>query len=143
MNGKDSQYDDIIHLPHFVSSRHPQMPMSDRAAQFAPFAALTGHEAAVQETARLTTKKTELSDEEKYMLEKKLQLLSSRLAEMPAVAITYFRPDEKKSGGEYVSVSCRLKDIDTLNARIIASDTCIIPIDCITCIESELFREMF
>ena len=93
------KYGDIIHLPHPVSEKHPRMPMQDRAAQFSPFAALTGYEEAIYETGRLTEEKTELGEEEKAILDRKQQLLLEKLDERPTLTVTYFVPDEKKSGG--------------------------------------------
>ena len=95
------QYDDIIDLPHHVSSRHPQMSMTDRAAQFSPFAALTGYGDAVREKARLTEQKPDLSEEERAELDYKLQMACGpdSEGERPEVRITYFVPDRKKAGG--------------------------------------------
>lgn len=106
------KYDDIIHLPHHVSTTRPHMPMIDRAAQFMPFRALTGYEGAVQETARLTDEKIELTGDEKAALDTKLQRLADDLGCQPPVTLVYFRPDEKKSGGAYVTAAGRLKKID-------------------------------
>ena len=106
------RYDDIIRLPHHVSSAHPQMPMIDRAAQFQPFRALTGYEDAVQETARLTDERVELTEDEKSLLDAKLQKLADKISSRPLVTITYFRPDQKKAGGAYVSATGRLKKMD-------------------------------
>ena len=106
------KYDDIIGLPHHVSATRPHMPMIDRAAQFMPFRALTGYEGAVQETARLTDEKIELTGDEKAALDAKLQRLADNLGSQPPVTLVYFRPDEKKSGGAYVTVTGQLKKID-------------------------------
>ena len=103
MTGK---YDDIIHLPHHVSATRPRMPMLDRAAQFSPFVALTGYEAAVRETARLTDQRVELDESAKAELDRKLRLLLS-LPGQPEASITYFRPDERKEGGAYETVTGR------------------------------------
>ena len=94
-----SEYDDIIHLPHHVSRIHPQMSMEDRAAQFSPFAALTGYDAAIVETARLTAQRVELDEYERQALNKKLQFISEHLNEHPKVSITCFVPDARKEGG--------------------------------------------
>ena len=110
MNGK---YDDMIHLPHHTSSRHPRMSMADRAAQFSPFAALTGHGAAISETARLTDRQIELSEDAKALLDQKQSLLTERLAEHPEVAVTWFRADSQKEGGRYEVAQGRLRQIDT------------------------------
>ena len=136
MTGK---YDDIINLPRPVSSKHPPMPMSDRAAQFSPFAALTGYDEAVMETGRLTERKRELNDEEIAALNQKLQFLSEHLKEHPTVTVTFFIPDAKKTGGSYATKTRRLKKIDTFERWIQLDDGAKIPIDDITNIESALF----
>ena len=92
------QYDDIINLPHHVSKTRPQMSMLDRAAQFSPFAALTGYDAAIKETGRLTDEKVNLSEEEKEALDRKQQILLEKLADHPAITVIFFVPDEKKIG---------------------------------------------
>ena len=114
MKGK---YDDIIHLPHHVSSVHPRMPMLDRAAQFSPFAALTGYESAIQETARVTDRRMELDEDAKANLDQKLRLLEMS-PEQPPVALTYFQPDGKKSGGAYITITGVIKKMDEY-ARVI------------------------
>lgn len=106
------KYDDIINLPHHVSSTHPHMPMPDRAAQFMPFRALTGYEDAVRETARITEDRAELTEDEKALLDLRLQELADRITEHPKVTLTYFQPDQKKSGGAYVTVTGPLKRMD-------------------------------
>ena len=118
-------YDDIIHLPHPSSAKHPRMPMSDRAAQFSPFAALTGHGAAIEETARLTDRRIELTEEEKTVLDEKLRLLLETGGEG---MITYFLPDERKDGGAYVTKLGTIKKIDPLEGRVILTDRTAIPI---------------
>lgn len=126
MTGK---YDDIINLPRPVSSKHPPMPMSDRAAQFSPFAALTGYDEAVMEIGRLTDRKHELNDEEIAALNQKLQFLSEHLKEHPTVTVTFFVPDAKKAGGSYTTKTRRLKKIDTVDRWIQLDDGTKIPID--------------
>ena len=113
------EYDDIIGLPHHVSSTRPHMPMLDRAAQFQPFRALTGYEDAVQETARYTDEKVELTEDEKALLDIELQRLSDDIASRPQVTLTCFRPDKKKSGGAYVTTTGRLKKIDDIEGALI------------------------
>ena len=113
------KYDDIIGLPHHVSSTRPHMPMLDRAAQFQPFRALTGYEDAVQETARYTDEKVELTEDEKALLDVELQRLSDDIASRPQVTLTCFRPDKKKSGGAYVTTTGRLKKIDDIEGALI------------------------
>jgi hypothetical protein len=122
-------YDDILHGSRPVSQKHPPMSRADRAAQFSPFAALTGYEAAVKETARLTQGKIELSDEEKESIDHVLQALSAHLPEQPSVIVTYFLPDQKKDGGAYVTVTGALKRINLLERRLILTDGTLIPID--------------
>ena len=122
-------YDDIIDLPHPTSERHPRMPMVNRAAQFSPFAALTGYDAAVKETARLTDAKVELTEEEKSILDAKLQMLADRLASQPTVKFTYFKSDQKKAGGAYLTVSGTVKRIDGLAGDIVLTDGQRIPIE--------------
>ena len=119
-------YDDIIHLPHPTSPRHPRMPMIDRAAQFTPFQALTGYGDAIQETARLTGEKVELTEDEKAVLDEKLRLLANTGNKS---AFTYFQPDGKKSGGVYVAVLGAIKKLDPLEGRLVLADGTAIPID--------------
>ena len=125
-------YDDIIHLPHPTSVRHPRMSMIDRAAQFSPFQALTGYGDAIQETARLTGEKVELTEEEKAVLDEKLRFLTDTGNE---AAFTYFQPDGKKSGGTYVTVLGAIKKLDPLEGRLVLADGTAIPIDDILEIE--------
>ena len=99
---KNNSYEDIINLPHPVSKNHPQMPLRDRAAQFAPFAALTGHDAAIKETARLTDERLELSEEVIAQLNEKINIIRNNIGIEQNVSITYFIPDAKKAGGSYV-----------------------------------------
>ena len=137
------QYEDIIHLPHHISSKRPHMPMSDRAAQFSPFAALTGYGDAIHETARITDEKIALSEEESETLNRKQQYLLKRISEHPALTITYFAPDAKKTGGAYVTKSGNLKKLNALDRWMQFTDESKIPLDDIAEIESELFRDMF
>lgn len=113
------KYDDIINLPHHVSSTRPHMPMLDRAAQFQPFRALSGYEDAVQETARLTDEKIDLTEDEKAILDERLQKLADEITRQPKVTLTYFRPDKKKAGGAYVTVTGHLKKIDDFEGTLI------------------------
>lgn len=137
------QYDDIINLPHHVSKTRPQMSMVDRAAQFSPFAALTGYDAAIKETGRLTDEKVNLSEEEKEALDRKQQILMERLGDHPSLTVTYFVPDAKKSGGAYVTKNGNLKKIDGFERWMMLTDGTKIPLDDVADIESELFRDMF
>lgn len=137
---KDHDYDDIINLPHHVSSKRPQMSMLDRAAQFSPFAALTGYDDAIQETGRLTDEKINLSEEEKEALDRKQQFLLERLDERPALTVIYFVPDEKKSGGAYVTKSGNLKKIDEVERMMTLTDGTKISLDDVYDIESEAIK---
>lgn len=136
MNG---QYEDIIHLPHHVSSKRPQMPMSDRAAQFSPFAALTGYDDAIRETGRLTEQRVELDDEELERLDEKFRILQEHLEEQPVVRFTYFKPDERKEGGAYLTVSGVVRKIRNYEREILLQDGTVIPVDDIAELESSLF----
>ena len=143
MNDKNNDihcYDDIIHLPHHVSSVHPPMPVSDRAAQFAPFAALTGHGEAIKETARLTDKRVELDENAKAVLDEKLRMVQEMMAQRPEITVTYFLPDEKKAGGRYVSATGNVKKIDLYNHLIVMTDGLRIPLSEVFEIEGGIFE---
>ena len=139
MNGK---YAEIMGLSHHVSKTRPQMPMSDRAAQFASFAALTGYDAAIKETGRLTDERIELDVEALSALDMKYQLLMEALDEAPEVTITYFQPDERKAGGKYVSAVGAVKKIDDFERRITMRDGTRIPTDDVLSIDGELFSSL-
>jgi len=136
------KYDDIINLPHHTSSKRPRMSMIDRAAQFSPFAALTGYDAAVKETARLTDQCIELDEYSKAALDERLRLVQEHLKEYPEVTITYFQPDERKDGGAYLSVIGSIKKIDTYEKCVVMMDKQKIPIDEIFGIDGDLFSPM-
>ena len=106
------KYDDIINLPHHVSTMRHRMSMLERAAQFQPFRALVGYETAIQETARLTVERIELTEDKKALLDIKLQRLADNIASHPLVTITWFQPDKRKAGGAYVTTTGQLKKID-------------------------------
>ncbi len=122
-------YNDILHLPHPVSRKHPRMAVADRAAQFSPFAALTGYDDAVREAARLTDRRLELDEYEQQALNDRLQQILSRLPKQPVVRITYFRPDSCKEGGAYVTVNGVIKRLDTVEREIRLVDGTRIPIE--------------
>ena len=113
------KYADIINLPHYISKTRPQMDIIDRAAQFSPFAALTGYEEAVKETGRLTEEFAELDESRKSILDDKLQEVLKRIKEHPVIAITYFEPDKKKQGGAYLNLVERVKKIDMFEGCIV------------------------
>ncbi|TWH81571.1 YolD-like family protein [Sedimentibacter saalensis] len=135
-------YDDIMNLPHHVSATRPHMSAIDRAAQFSPFAALTGYGDAITETARLTGEKVELDEYMKDVLSVRLQIIADQLKEHPEIAITYFQPDEKKSGGAYVTVIGRVKKIDEYERVVVMIDGTRVPIDEIASIDGEIFETM-
>lgn len=139
-NESNHQYDDIIDLPHHVSATRPRMSMIDRAAQFSPFAALTGYDAAIKETGRLTDQRIELTEDSRAALDRKQQVLMDNLANRPEVSVTYFVPDERKAGGAYVTVTGRVKKVDDYQRLLLLTDGIKIPLDEILDIESELFR---
>ena len=122
-------YDDIIHLRHHVSQNHPQMPLRDRAAQFAPFAALTGYEAAVGETARLTSERRELDPQEAEELNRRLSELAARLQDRPEVTIEYFVPDQRKSGGAYVTITGVVRNISVPDKVLVMEDRTVIGLE--------------
>lgn len=128
-------YKDIINLPNHKSKTRPHMSLHDRAAQFAPFAALSGHADAVKEKARITTEKIELAEDMKIHLSRKLETIKMNLTENPQVSITYFRPDATKSGGAYFTKTETVKKVEQNEHLIIMGDETIIPIDDILAIE--------
>ena len=141
MNMKyDRQYDDIINLPHHISKKHPQMSLYARSAQFAPFAALTGYEEAVKETARETNERIDIEDELKSILDGKLQIILEQINNHPEISITYFIADSKKNGGEYVTVTGLVKKVDLYNQYIYLIDYTEIPINEIIDISGDIFK---
>ena len=125
------EYDDIINLPHHVSKNHPPMPMMNRAAQFAPFAALTGYDAVINETGRLTDGFIELDEKKKEQLNRRIAELMEAIDEQPSVTITFFKPDERKAGGSYSTVSGQLKKVDEFNLVLVMEDNTTIPFNSI------------
>ena len=125
MNGP---YDNIIDLPHPTSKKHPRMSMEERAAQFAPFAALTGFGGVIRETGRLTDRRVELGESDRVELERTLNFLDSQEEEHPAVQVAYFLPDARKEGGAYVTVTGRLKRIDQTKGMLLLQEGTQIPI---------------
>ncbi|MBQ7861930.1 MAG: hypothetical protein IJ349_07000 [Clostridia bacterium] len=134
------KYKDIIDLPHHQSKKRQQMSLIDRAAQFSPFAALTGHNDAIIETARLTDRQIELDEGTKSIINEKIQMISDHLSENPTVTITHFEPDIKKDGGAYLSTTGTVKRIDEFKREILMTDGRIISIERISDIEGELFK---
>ena len=136
-------YEDIVDLPHHVSPTRPQMSRADRAAQFSSFAALTGHDAAVRETARRTASRIDTAEDQRYELDVKQQLLAQVLPSQPEVTVTYFVPDTRKVGGAYVSVSGRLKRIDSRRRILLLDNGTEIPMDDVLELESPIFTSLF
>lgn len=136
----EHKYDDIIDLPHHVSTKHPQMSPMDRAAQFSPFAALSGHDEAIKEMARLTEERGELDESRKEELNERLWSIREHLSERPVITFTYFKPDEKKSGGAYLTVTDKVKRIDEYEHQVLLEDGTVLPIENLFSIEGELFR---
>lgn len=134
-------YEDIAHLAHHVSKKHPPMPIIDRAAQFAPFAALTGFDASVREAARLTDREADLSDADLEILNRNHEILLEHLAEQPELTFVYFMPDAKKSGGAYVTKTGRVLKIDEQRRAYILTDHTRIPMRHLLSMEGELFGE--
>lgn len=134
-------YEDIINLKHHVSTRHPQMSISQRAAQFAPFAALTGYEDNIKEATRLTDNKIEITEELKSILNNKLQIILNHLQEEPTITIIYFIYDNIKSGGKYVTKIGKIKKIDIIEGYLTLTDKTKIPINEIISIDSKLFND--
>lgn len=124
-----NKYDDIINLPHHVSKTRKPMTMYNRAAQFAPFAALTGYDDAIKETSRLTDKKIEISDELKNELNQKIKFISDNIKLKPKVTITYFVSDNKKSGGIYKTISGNVRRIDEVEKCLFFTNKLIIYFD--------------
>lgn len=133
------KYDDIIDLPHHTSDKHPRMSRKNRAAQFSPFAALKGYDAEINETARLTDEKIELSEDRVNNINTKLQIVNDNIDECPEVTIEYFVPDKKKSGGSYITVSGNIRQIDEHERILIMKDGRTIPIDNIYNLNGNIF----
>lgn len=144
MNDSDKirNYDDIIDLPHHVSTTRPRMTNMDRAAQFSPFDAVVGYDAAVKETARLTYARIEMDENSKTILNEKLQMILEHSDRNPEIMITYFVQDSKKAGGAYVSTTGILKKVDAYEQVLVMRDGTRIPLSDIFEIEGELFRSL-
>lgn len=123
-----NDYDDIIDHPHYEPKRHPRMSMHNRAAQFAPFAALTGYDAAINETARLTDTQLELEEYDNQRLQDILMRLAAQVAKRPAITVIYFKPDERKAGGAYHTLTGNLKTIDEATHSLVMADGTRIPL---------------
>lgn len=122
-------YEDIIHLPHHVSKTRPPMSMADRAAQFSPFAALTGYEDAIRETGRLTDERLEAGEERLAVLNTQFQILMDHLVDHPEINVTYFVPDDRKAGGSYLTARGRVRKVNEFERLLILADGSRIPMD--------------
>ncbi len=138
----DSKYDAILHLPHHVSEKHPPIPMEERAAQFSPYAALTGFGAVINETRRLTDPRQILSEETLTQLNRQYQLLLEHLPERPKITVTYFQPDGRKEGGAYLTLTGRVKKVDAYEQRLVLEDGSVIAMENIMAMDGELFAGM-
>ena len=136
-------YDDILYLQHHVSETRPHISNYDRAAQFSPFAALTGYGAAISETARQTDRKIELDDDQIQTMNAALRLLQTHINEQPEVAITYFQPDDRKQGGAYHTVTGHVYRIDAAKGTVVLTDKMVIPIADILKIDGPLLHSLY
>ncbi len=134
-----ANYDDIINLPHYQSKKRPHMSLHDRAAQFSPFAALTGHDEAIRETARLTDKRIELDETTKSILNDKFNYIMENISSQPEISVTYFVPDLSKSGGMYVDYIGKVKKYDYNNKILHFTDSTQVQVYDIIEIESKIF----
>jgi len=136
------KYDDIINLPRHKSKKRPAMPIEDRAAQFSPFSALTTYEEKIKETARITERRIKL---DKYMTEKlnhKLKILQDKINDEIEISICYFKPDDKKDGGAYITNTAIVEKIDEYNKRILLDDGTVIPMAEVIRIEADIFEDL-
>ncbi|WP_124065461.1 hypothetical protein [Clostridium sp. E02] len=135
-------YDDIIHLPHPVSKNRKHMSIQDRAAQFSPFAALTGYDGAIKETSRRTDQRIELTEAAKTILDEKLRIVQEPLNRQQVIELVYFQPDERKAGGDYISLRGAVKKIDGYGRAVVMQDGTRIPIEEIVDMTGEIFRSV-
>lgn len=142
MEESRKKYADIIDLPHHQSDTRPKMSNYDRAAQFSPFAALTGHADSIKETARLTDEYSEPSEEMKAIMNEKILFLMEQLENQPEITITFFKPDEKKQGGAYIAITGVVKKIKTYERQIQMTTGDLIPLDMIFDINGDIFGSL-
>lgn len=136
-----SGYEDIIKLPHHVSAARRHMSRHDRAAQFSPFAALTGYEAVIRESGRLTNRRMELSEDSREVLDRRQRMLQYLLPAGPEISVSYFKPDKLKEGGEYVTVTGRVKRLDEFERRIVFENGASVPMDEVAELRGEVFGD--
>ena len=137
---KEDNYEDIINLPHHTSKKHPRMSLEARSAQFAPFAALTGYDEVLIETARLTNERIEIDETIKVIIDTKLQIIKEHIKEMPLITFMYFVPDTKKDGGKYVTITGNVKKIEEYRNVLVLDNKIEIPIDEIIDINGEIVK---
>lgn len=135
------QYDDIIDLPHHVSKNRKALGRDSYAAQFSPFAALTGYDGVVSEAARITDERTEMSETELDVLSAKIQFITEHMKEKPEITFTYFKKDEKKPGGSYLTKTGNIKQIDDVERLLHFTDGTKLPIDDVVDMKSVIFDE--
>ena len=136
-------YADIINLPHHELKTRQRMPIINRAASFSPFAALTGYDDAVKETARLTSERIELDEGAKEILNDKLRIAADKADQEPEIKVTYFLPDKKKDGGAYITIKAVIKRIDEYERLVVFNDKSTIPIDDIYEIEGDIYNGLY
>ena len=136
-------YADIINLPHHELTTRQRMPIINRAASFSPFAALTGYDDAVKETARLTSERIELDEGAKEILNDKLRIAADKADQEPEIKVTYFLPDKKKDGGAYITIKAVIKRIDEYERLVVLTDKTAIPIDDIYEIEGDIYNGLY
>lgn len=141
-NDSLNKYKDIINLPHPVSAKHNKMSLYDRAAQFSPFAALTGFENATSEEARLTSEQKILDENALAEINKRLLRLEENLSQKPLIAITFFKADDKKAGGSYITLNTTIKKIDHYNKLLVTDDAVSIPINNISRLDGNIFNDL-
>lgn len=137
---QNDNYEDIINLPHHTSKKYPRMSLEARSAQFAPFAALTGYDEVLIETARLTNERIEIDDTIKVIIDSKLQIIKEHIKEMPLITFMYFVPDTKKDGGKYVTATGNVKKIEEYRNVLVLDNKIEIPIDEIIDINGEIVK---
>ena len=123
------KYDDIIHLPHYVSHKRKPMSLEQRSQQFAPFSALSGYHEKIKEVARITDQKIELGESRKKVLNEKIMILRNQIKEKPLVQITYFVSDQNKEGGTYQTLKAPIRRIDEVPRQLYFTDSSKVPLD--------------
>lgn len=133
------RYDDIIELPHYISKKHPQLGKDSYAAQFSPFAALSGYDGIISETARITDERIELGESDLEILSAKFIIINEHIKEEPTLTFTYFKEDSKKAGGSYLEKTAQLKRIDEIERIFYFTDGTKLSLDDVVDINGNLF----